>query len=111
MTLDITHPTNAKWKMFDPEKFPPPQGGESLLLINAGGVLIIGPWHDTCLAWAKKPVIPDSVKARETAKAEARAVALQQRLLAGQREPSSPPITARAEGSLHDFFRTLRGEK
>ena len=65
---DPRHPTNDGWFLNDPVEFPPPRGGESLLLINPGGVLIIGPWADGCLAWGRKPKIPDSVKARETAR-------------------------------------------
>ena len=47
---------------------PPPRGGEQLLLINAGGALIVGPWTDDCWAYSRKPKIPASVKARITAR-------------------------------------------
>lgn len=60
---DSLHPTNRAWALFDPIAHPAPRGA-SLLLINEGGSLIIGPWHDGCLAWGYKPVIPASVKAR-----------------------------------------------
>ena len=61
---DPKHPTNPEWVMKDPLIDPPPRGDRQLLLINEGGVLITGPWDDRCLAWAYKPVIPDSVKKR-----------------------------------------------
>lgn len=64
------HPTNRDWVLFDPLLKAPPVG-ETLLLINEGGTLVPGPWHDGCLAWGYKPVIPASVKARETAKLQA----------------------------------------
>lgn len=61
---DLRHPTAPVTELFDPLIYPPPRNGEQLLLINRGGVLIIGPWHDGFLAWGFKPRIPDSVKAR-----------------------------------------------
>ena len=64
---DPKHPTNSAWSLFDPEIYPAPRGA-SLLLINEGGSLIIGTWHDGCLAWGFKPRVPASVKVRETAK-------------------------------------------
>lgn len=60
---DPKHKTNPEWKLFDPLLHPPPKG-ESLLLINEGGVLITGPWYDGALAWGRKPGIPQSVKDR-----------------------------------------------
>ena len=64
------HPTNRDWVLFDPLLVKPPIG-EVLLLINEGGTLITGPWAEGCLAWGKKPIIPASVKARQTAKLQA----------------------------------------
>lgn len=49
--------------MFDPEERPPPVG-QTLLLLNEGGVLIPGPWYKGVLAWCYKPVVPESVKNR-----------------------------------------------
>lgn len=69
---DPLHPVNDEWVMYDPVEVHPPLGGENLLLLNAGGVLIQGPWHTGCLAWARKPRVPDSVKRRITAAREAR---------------------------------------
>lgn len=62
---DNLHPTNRDWCLFDPEVHKPPVG-VNLLLINEGGVLIIGPWYKGALAWGYKPIIPASVKARLT---------------------------------------------
>jgi hypothetical protein len=45
----------------DPDIDPPPRAA-SLLLLNPGGVLIVGNWTDDCLAWCPKPKIPQSVK-------------------------------------------------
>lgn len=64
---DPMHPVNADWELFDPVEFHPPRGGQALLLLNAGGSLIVGPWDDTCLAWGYKPKVPASVKARASA--------------------------------------------
>lgn len=64
---DPNHPTNKDWVLNDPLLESPPVGS-SLLLINAGGSLIIGPWTSDCLAWGRKPVIPTSVKERESQK-------------------------------------------
>jgi hypothetical protein len=68
---DPLHPTNDDWELFDPEIYPPPQG-VSLLLINNGGVLIIGQWYDGAIAWGYKPQIPATVKARLTQKQQQR---------------------------------------
>lgn len=46
---DPAHPTNQRWELFDPAINPPPKD-VSLLLINNGGVLIVGPWYDGALA-------------------------------------------------------------
>lgn len=64
---DKPHPTNRSWVLFDPLEHPPPLG-EPLLLINDGGVLILGPWYEGALAWGRKPIIPATVKARLTQK-------------------------------------------
>lgn len=42
---DPLHPTNPDWILFDPEVNPPPKEVH-LLLVTAGGVLVIGPWHE-----------------------------------------------------------------
>ncbi len=60
---DPKHPTNQRWELFDPASNPPPSG-VSLLLINNGGVLIIGNWYTGALAWGYKPTIPQTVKTR-----------------------------------------------
>jgi hypothetical protein len=58
---DLKHPTNKAWQLYDPAIYDAPRG-VSLLLINNGGVLIIGQWYDGALAWGYKPTIPASVK-------------------------------------------------
>lgn len=60
---DPKHPTNAEWELFDPLEYEPPRG-VSLLLINEGGVLVIGQWYEGALAWGYKPGIPETVKKR-----------------------------------------------
>jgi len=49
----------------DPDIDPPPKAA-SLLLLNAGGVLIVGNWTNDCLGWCAKPKIPASIKAKLT---------------------------------------------
>lgn len=64
---DPKHPTNQTWELFDPVLKPPPKGA-NLMLINEGGVLIVGPWYKGALAWGYKPSIPQSVKDRISSK-------------------------------------------
>lgn len=45
----------------DPTVEPPPKA-TSMLLLNPGGVCIIGVWTDDCLGWCPKPKIPKSLK-------------------------------------------------
>lgn len=49
----------------DPDIDPPPKA-VSLLLLNPGGVLIVGNWTDDCLGWCPKPKIPKSIKDKRT---------------------------------------------
>ena len=58
---DPLHPTNPDWILFDPAVNQPPKEVH-LLLVTAGGVLVIGPWHEGCIAWGYKPQLPASVK-------------------------------------------------
>lgn len=51
----------------DPEVEPPPRA-QSMLLLNPGGVLIVGPWTDDCIAWCPKPKVPAALKAKISAK-------------------------------------------
>lgn len=60
---DPKHPTNKDWEMFDPLVVPPPSDAD-LLILNEGCTLKIGPWYEGALAWAYKPVVPQSVKDR-----------------------------------------------
>lgn len=55
--------TTSDYEMFDPAVRPPPRG-QDLLLLNPGGVLVVGPWRDCMLAWLPKPQLPESVRAR-----------------------------------------------
>ena len=64
---DPAHPTRQDWLMYDPEEVPPPLG-VSLLVLNEGGVLHVTQWYDGALAWAFKPNVPESVKARRATK-------------------------------------------
>lgn len=70
---DPQHPTNDDWVMFDaidensPNYRAPPHGAQ-LLLLNEGGTLVLGHYTLGIQAWAFKPKVPPSVKARQTAK-------------------------------------------
>lgn len=57
-------------ELLDPEIHPPPRGVQ-LLVVTRGGVVIKAPWAADCIAWGCLPKLPESVKARERAKAEA----------------------------------------
>jgi hypothetical protein len=58
---DPLHPTTDELWFRDPDLDPPPRAC-SLLLLNPGGVLIVGNWTDDCLGWCPKPKIPKSIK-------------------------------------------------
>lgn len=45
----------------DPDVDPPPKG-VNMLLLNPGGVLVVGPWSSDCLGWCPKPRIPQTLK-------------------------------------------------
>lgn len=60
---DPDHLTTSELMFRDPDIDPPPRA-QSMLLLNPGGVLIVGNWTDDCLAWCPKPKIPASVKAK-----------------------------------------------
>lgn len=47
----------------DPDIDPPPRA-VSMLLLNPGGVCVVGPWTDDCLGWCPKPRIPRSIKTK-----------------------------------------------
>lgn len=63
---DPKHPTQPQTTLFDPDVDPPPRG-VNLLLVNEGGVLIVGPWYPGAQAWGYKPRIPQSVKDKQRA--------------------------------------------
>jgi hypothetical protein len=58
---DFPQVTTTELYFRDPDIDPPPRA-VSLLLLNPGGVLIVGNWSDECLGWCPKPKIPDSIK-------------------------------------------------
>jgi len=45
----------------DPDIDPPPKG-VNMLLLNPGGVLVVGSWSDDCWGWCPKPKVPPSIK-------------------------------------------------
>jgi hypothetical protein len=51
----------AVWRL--PEDHPPPLGVK-MLLLNSGGVCVMGTWADWAVAWAPLPRIPDNIKQR-----------------------------------------------
>jgi hypothetical protein len=44
-----------------PEESPPPLGVK-MLLLNAGGVCVIGTWGNWATAWAPLPKVPSHIK-------------------------------------------------
>lgn len=60
---DPTQLTTEELYFRDPVLHPPPKN-VSMLLLNPGGVLIVGTWTEDCLAWCPKPKIPKSLKQR-----------------------------------------------
>jgi len=51
----------------DPAIEPPPRG-TSMLLLNPGGVCVIGVWDDSCIGWCPKPKVPKSLKIKNAQK-------------------------------------------
>lgn len=58
---EILQVTTDQLYFRDPDIEPPPRS-QSMLLLNPGGVCIIGPWSDGCVGWCPKPKIPESIK-------------------------------------------------
>ena len=50
----------STWRL--PAEEPPPLGVK-MLLLNRGGVCVIGTWGAWALAWAPLPLIPEHIKA------------------------------------------------
>ena len=50
---------NAFWRT--PEEDTPPTGVK-MLLLNPGGVCIVGTWADWAVAWAPLPKVPEHIK-------------------------------------------------
>lgn len=59
--LDISQITTEQLYFRDTDIDIPPKN-VSMLLLNPGGVLIVGVWTDDCLAWCPKPKIPKLLK-------------------------------------------------
>jgi hypothetical protein len=49
----------SNWRTPDDE-IPP--RGVKMLLLNAGGVCVIGTWTDWAVAWAPLPKVPEHIK-------------------------------------------------
>lgn len=60
----IDRPITTDELYFRDPKIDLPPRAVSLLLLNPGGVLIVGNWTNDCLAWCPKPKIPQTVKDR-----------------------------------------------
>lgn len=58
---DPTQLTTSDLMFRDPDIDPPPRG-VNMLLLNQGGVLIVGTWSDDCWGWCPKPKVPQSIK-------------------------------------------------
>jgi len=52
---------HTSWR--DPEQEPAPRATK-VLLLNPGGVAVIGHWAHWAIAWAPLPKIPPALKAR-----------------------------------------------
>jgi hypothetical protein len=57
-------------ELLDPLIHTPPRGVQ-LLVVTRGGIVIKAPWAPDFIAWGYLPKIPESVKLREKAKADA----------------------------------------
>lgn len=62
---DPTQLTTDQLYFRDPDEEPPPRG-VNMLLLNQGGVLIIGQWSADCVGWCPKPRIPKALKEKLT---------------------------------------------
>jgi hypothetical protein len=49
----------SNWRTPDDEV---PPRGVKMLLLNAGGVCVIGTWTDWAVAWAPLPKVPEHIK-------------------------------------------------
>ena len=69
MTMNTSDkpPTASVTELYDPLINPPPRG-ETLLVVNPGGVLHRSTWYDGAMAWGYMPKIPQSVKDRHNPK-------------------------------------------
>lgn len=62
---DPTQATTDQLYFRDPLVEAPPRG-VSMLLLNPGGVLIVGQWSDDCIGWCPKPRVPRALKDKLT---------------------------------------------
>jgi len=51
----------------DPTDAPPPLGTK-MILLNPGGVAVIGTWSDSFVAWAPMPKVPKALKVKMLSK-------------------------------------------
>lgn len=65
---ELPQSTTEQLYFRDPEVEPPPKA-TSMLLLNPGGVLIVGVWTDDCLGWCPKPKIPEALKEKISSRA------------------------------------------
>lgn len=61
MADEIVQVTTDQLLYRDPDTDPPPRG-TSMLMLNPGGVCILGVWDDKNFGWCPKPKIPRSIK-------------------------------------------------
>jgi hypothetical protein len=59
MNPDVETAPSSVW--LDPEEHKPSRG-KKMLLLNKGGVAVLGQWDDEFLAWAPLPKIPTHIK-------------------------------------------------
>lgn len=58
------HATSSELMFRDPVEHQPPLG-QSMILLTPGGTMTVGQWDPrVAVAWAPKPKIPSSIKAR-----------------------------------------------
>jgi hypothetical protein len=66
ITMTEFHQVTTDMLYFRDPAIDPPPRAVSLLLLNPGGVLIVGNWTDDCIGWCPKPKIPRSLKDKMT---------------------------------------------
>lgn len=84
-------------ELLDPLEHPPPRG-QTLLVINEGGVLLKSHWYAGALAWGPLPRIPASVKARQEALLLQKQQQESERFSDQQSHPQLQEVEARGQG-------------